>query len=110
MELQSGQEDNSNILELKLKSLLLDTIHHINVIEELIDDNVTKTSDWTWQKQVRFYAKPSSGEVIIKMANADMDYSFEYLGNAQKLVRTPLTERCFLTLTQVLTNPSKDKN
>ncbi|GJQ81470.1 btv [Trypoxylus dichotomus] len=105
LELQSDsvasaeQENNSNVLELKLKALLLDTIHHINVIEELIDDNVTKTMDWTWQKQLRFYVK-STGDVTVKMANAEMEYSFEYLGNGQKLVRTPLTERCFLTLTQ----------
>lgn len=86
---------------MKLKALLLDTIHHINVIEELIEDNVTKTSDWTWQKQLRFYSKSTTGDVIVKMANTEMEYSFEYLGNGQKLVRTPLTERCFLTLTQV---------
>ncbi|KRT83669.1 hypothetical protein AMK59_3304, partial [Oryctes borbonicus] len=93
----SNQENNSNVLELKLKSLLLDTIHNIDVIEELIDDNVTKITDWTWQKQLRFYVKSSAGDVTVKMANAEMEYSFEYLGNGQKLVRTPLTERCFLT-------------
>lgn len=48
----------------------------------------------------RFYAD-SHGDVTIKMVNAVAKYSFEYLGNAQKLVRTPLTDRCFLTLMQV---------
>ncbi|RZC33069.1 cytoplasmic dynein 2 heavy chain 1 [Asbolus verrucosus] len=97
MNLVEGEE--SNTLELKLKALLLDTIHHIDVLGELLDVNITKVTDWAWQKQLRFYSN-SSGEITVKMANARMDYAYEYLGNSPKLVRTPLTDRCFLTLTQ----------
>lgn len=44
---------DSSVLEHKLKALLLDTIHHIDVIEELIEANVTDVWDWNWQKQLR---------------------------------------------------------
>lgn len=93
-------DDSKTLLETKLKALLLDTIHHIHVLEDLIDARTTRVSDWIWQKQLRYYSN-SMGEVTVKMANARMEYSYEYLGNAAKLVRTPLTDRCFLTLTQV---------
>lgn len=42
-----------NLLEVKLKALLLDIIYHISVIENLIQSNVTSVNDWNWQKQLR---------------------------------------------------------
>lgn len=42
----------------------------------------------------------TSVELSVNMVHASFQYTWEYQGNAPKLVRTPLTERCFLTLTQ----------
>jgi hypothetical protein len=41
------------------------------------------------------------GRVSVSMAEAEFEYSWEYQGNAPKLVYTPLTDKCYLTLTQV---------
>uniref|UniRef100_A0A9J2Q4R6 Cytoplasmic dynein 2 heavy chain 1 n=1 Tax=Ascaris lumbricoides TaxID=6252 RepID=A0A9J2Q4R6_ASCLU len=90
------------VLDLKLKSLILDLIHHINIVDELIKENASNSSCWFWQKQLRFYLDTNAQHIVIRQVNAKFDYTYEYQGNAPKLVHTPLTDKCYLTLTQAM--------
>ena len=55
--------------------------------------------EWVWQKQLRFYYE--SGQAVVRMGEGTFSYKYEYQGNAPKLVYTPLTDKAYLTLTQV---------
>uniref|UniRef100_A0A3Q1BV91 Cytoplasmic dynein 2 heavy chain 1 n=1 Tax=Amphiprion ocellaris TaxID=80972 RepID=A0A3Q1BV91_AMPOC len=91
----------SSILQLKLKALILDIIHNISVVKHLNQAGVTSTDAWAWKKQLRFYMGPDKC-CHIHMVDAHFNYTYEYQGNAAKLVHTPLTDKCYLTLTQAM--------
>lgn len=77
----------------------MDLIHNIAVVKLLIENNVESVNDWLWRKQLRFYLDKDNS-CVLRMVNASFCYSYEYQGNAPKLVHTPLTDKCYLTLTQ----------
>ena len=45
---------SAHVLELKLKALILDMIHNIEVVEQLNTSSLSDIADWQWQKQLRF--------------------------------------------------------
>ncbi|KAG0418554.1 hypothetical protein HPB47_004758 [Ixodes persulcatus] len=109
LEHYTGVELESNpVLELKLKALVLDSVHRISIIEELQEHRTSKVTDWHWQKQLsvtnRWRRKPEAGGgrfVCLRHGPGRLrKYSYEYQGNAPKLVHTPLTDKCFISLTQ----------
>ena len=80
---------------------MLDLIHHMDVVDQLIAAGTSSAGEWQWRKQLRFGAG-ADGKVTIHMVSASFDYTYEYQGNAPKLVHTPLTDKCYLTLTQAM--------
>ena len=81
-------------------------MHQRDVTRLLVQNGVASTKSFDWLKQMRFYFDPKNPDVLqqlsIQMADAKFNYGFEYLGVADKLVQTPLTDRCYLTMTQAL--------
>lgn len=48
-----AKDADASVLELKLKALILDTIHNIDVIDQLQDAKTAGVEEWQWQKQLR---------------------------------------------------------
>ncbi len=47
------------------------------------------------------YFWTSEKQCIMRICDAEFIYAFEFIGNPGRLVITPLTDRCYITLTQV---------
>ena len=72
----------------------------------MIQDGVEDVNDFRWLYHLRFEFNPQAEALTeklrISLSNASFHYGFEYLGIGERLVQTPLTDRCYLTLTQAL--------
>uniref|UniRef100_A0A182S5H5 Uncharacterized protein n=1 Tax=Anopheles maculatus TaxID=74869 RepID=A0A182S5H5_9DIPT len=90
----------------KLEHLINEFVHKRTVTRRLIAHGVNNPKSFHWLCEMRFYFDPRQTEVLqqltIHMANARFYYGFEYLGVQDRLVQTPLTDRCYLTMTQAL--------
>ena len=64
-----------------------DTIHYIQVVEGLIEGKVRSAEEWLWKKQLRFYMGRDN-VATVAMVDAQFYYTYEYQGNAPKLVKT----------------------
>ena len=67
-------------------------------MEILRDDKVDQIGNFTWQQQLRYYFDRTTDTVVVKQSNASIGYGYEYQGNNGRLVMTPLTDRCYMTL------------
>jgi dynein heavy chain 1 len=98
-------QDLEPIHRRKCEDLITEFVHQRDVIQKLEKAGASSPTHHLWLLSMRYVHEPANDllqQLKIKMANATLDYGFEYLGVADRLVRTPLTDRCFLTLTQAL--------
>ena len=78
-------------------------MHQRDVTRQLINSEIQDGHDFEWLYNLRFwYDAATADKILVKMSNISFDYGFEYLGIGERLVQTPLTDRCFLSLTQAL--------
>ena len=90
----------------KFEQLITELVHQRDVTRSMIDDGVSDVNDFRWLYHLRFDFNPKAENLVeklrISLSNASFYYGFEYLGIGERLVQTPLTDRCYLTLTQAL--------
>ncbi|KAI0072370.1 dynein heavy chain [Panus rudis PR-1116 ss-1] len=90
----------------KCEHLITELVHQRDVTRTLISQKVTDNKAFSWLYQMRFYLDTAVenplDRLAIRVADASFPYGWEYLGVPDRLVQTPLTDRCYLTLTQAL--------
>ncbi|XP_043933259.1 dynein axonemal heavy chain 2 [Protopterus annectens] len=92
----------TKILRLKIVALVTVEVHARDVLEKLSKTSSVDITSFEWLSQLRLYWDKEVDDCIIRQTNTHFQYGYEYLGNSGRLVITPLTDRCYMTLTTAL--------
>lgn len=63
--------------------------------------SILQAQEFEWESQLRFYWEREPDELMVRQCTGAFAYGYEYMGLNGRLVITPLTDRIYLTLTQV---------
>lgn len=102
----------------KIITIITIDVHSRDVVENLLKKNINDKDSFQWYSQLKFYyskectdvlanqnprfeweKKEDQTKAMIRIIDWAKFYSYEYVGNTMRLVITPLTDRCYITLT-----------
>ena len=86
----------------KVISLITMDVHARDMVQKLVTEKAANTLAFTWQMQMRLYWEPETTVTMARIIDYRTALSYEYLGNTGRLVITPLTDRCYITLCTAL--------
>uniref|UniRef100_A0A8D0EXS5 Dynein axonemal heavy chain 17 n=1 Tax=Strix occidentalis caurina TaxID=311401 RepID=A0A8D0EXS5_STROC len=87
---------------MKIMTICTIDVHARDVVAKMILAQVESAQAFSWQSQLRHRWDEGRRHCYANICDAQLRYSYEYLGNTPRLVITPLTDRCYITLTQSL--------
>ncbi|EAR94576.2 dynein heavy chain (macronuclear) [Tetrahymena thermophila SB210] len=85
----------------KIVALVTQMVHFRDIVEDMcLSETRVTTNDFKWAQQLKFYEEDNA--IIAKQVESKLYYGYEYMGATTRLVITPLTERCWITITGAL--------
>lgn len=86
----------------KIMTICTIDVHSRDVVAKMIAAKIESGTAFQWQSQLRHRWDEKVMNCFGNICDAQFLYQYEYLGNTPRLVITPLTDRCYITLTQSL--------
>ncbi|KAB0345364.1 hypothetical protein FD754_022290, partial [Muntiacus muntjak] len=85
-----------------LGALLTLYVHCRDIVRDLLLKNIFNADDFEWTRHLQYKWNEKQKLCYVSQGDASFTYGYEYLGCTPRLVITPLTDRCWLTLTGAL--------
>jgi dynein heavy chain len=97
------RQDISKNLRKCVNTLIVLDVHAKDVVDSFVRDSILSGKQFEWESVLRFYWEHNKDDTTIRQCTGTFDYCYEYQGLNGRLVITPLTDRCVMTLTTALT-------
>ncbi|XP_070624140.1 dynein axonemal heavy chain 14 isoform X6 [Bos indicus] len=85
-----------------LGALLTLYVHCRDTVRNLLLKSIFNADDFEWTRHLQYKWNEKQKLCYVSQGDASFTYGYEYLGCTPRLVITPLTDRCWLTLTGAL--------
>jgi dynein heavy chain len=82
--------------QVTMNALIVIDVHAKDVVENLWKNDIFDAGAFEWISQLRYYWEEE--DCFVKCVQTRFPYGYEYLGNTLRLVITPLTDKCYMTL------------
>jgi len=86
----------TKLQSITMGALITIDVHAKDVIAVLANMGADDANVFEWVQQLRYYWLDKNCEV--RCVQTRFPYGYEYLGNTFRLVITPLTDKCYMTL------------
>ncbi|KAG8444848.1 hypothetical protein GDO86_009850 [Hymenochirus boettgeri] len=89
---------------IKLEHLTMQVLYLRDVMENTASRKIRDLTDFDWKKTIRFYLTEKYGNVKseIHILDAHYGYACEFYGAKIPIIMNPITEKCFLKISQTL--------
>jgi dynein heavy chain len=99
-------EDLDKLKRMKVETLVTIHVHQrdlfLRILEEAKQHRIRDGNDFDWTRNTRIYGKEDTYDIAVQITDVEFIYSYEFLGAKERLCITPLTDRCYITLSQAL--------
>jgi hypothetical protein len=89
-----------------MKSIASFLIYQRDIVDNLMNKNITEVEDFEWQSQIRLFWTGIEPSCKVLCGGWSENQQNEYLGSLPRLVMTPLTNRYFVFIASALREKS----
>lgn len=95
-------EDMGKLKRQKVETLVTIHVRQMELFGQMRDlvkeHKIKDAQDFEWTRNTRCAYRNEEQHIIISVTDVDFTYSYEFLGVKERLCITPLTDRCYVTL------------